>query len=36
MGDCEWQNKRGTTKTDGDTGPIRCDGAESMSKLVWY
>ncbi len=25
-----------TTKTGGDTGPIRGDGAESMSKLVWY
>ncbi len=30
------KEKRGTTKTGGDTGPIRCDGAESMSKLVWY
>ncbi len=26
----------GTMKTGGDTGPIRCDDAESMSKLVWY
>ncbi len=26
----------GTTKTGGDTRPIRCDGAESMSKLLWY
>ncbi len=23
-------------KTGDDTGPIRCEGAESMSKLVWY
>ena len=30
------REKRGTTKTGGNTGPIRCDGAESMSKLVWY
>ncbi len=30
------REKHGTTKTDGDTGPIRCDGAESTSKLVWY
>ena len=30
------REKRGTTKTGGDTGPIRCDGAASMSKLVWY
>ena len=30
------REKRGTTKTGGDTGPIRCGGAESMSKLVWY
>ncbi len=30
------KEKRGTTKTGGDTGPIRCDGAASMSKLVWY
>ncbi len=30
------REKRGATKTGGDTGPIRCDGAESMSKLVWY
>ena len=30
------REKRRTTKTGGDTGPIRCDGAESMSKLVWY
>ena len=30
------REKHGTTKTGGDTGPIRCDGAESMSKLVWY
>ncbi len=28
-GDCEWQNKHGTTKTGGDTGPIRCDGVWS-------
>ncbi len=30
------REKRGTTKTGGNTGPIRCGGAESMSKLVWY
>ncbi len=30
------REKRGTTKTGGDTGPIRCGGAESTSKLVWY
>ena len=30
------REKRGTMKTGGDTGPIRCNGAESMSKLVWY
>ncbi len=30
------REKCGTTKTGGDTGPIRCGGAESMSKLVWY
>ena len=30
------REKRGTTKTGGDTDPIQCDGAESMSKLVWY
>ncbi len=34
----EWagERKRGTMKTGGDTGPIQCDGAESMLKLVWY
>ena len=30
------REKHRTTKTGGDTGPIQCDGAESMSKLVWY
>ncbi len=28
------REKHGTTKTGGDTGPIRGGGAESMSKLV--
>ncbi len=34
----EWngEGKHGTTKTGDNTGPIQCEGAESISKLVWY
>ena len=30
------ERKHGTMKTGDDTGPVWCDGAELMSKLVLY